>query len=267
MKKTKTISILTLVMLGLTLVQPTSASQTKSLVVIDAYFDSRIIGGNVSCITPQDQPCVDTTRPPYPRGFNNAINHGNAVVEVAKKQNSALKIIALSSADSNRPTNAGDFIPALLWIDKNSDKIAAVSFSGFFNNTAKECSPSTKNTAPYGGGDKADKIIRDLISKLKSKNIPVFVSTGNTMGTKISYPACILDTVSVGTGSKNSSGQIMSQYAFSETTDYLGLADVTYFTSPVFPVIPHTTSFSAVSVAAQWITKGTLTDRVVEVLQ
>ena len=186
MKKIKIVSVLVLSVLGLTLTQPTSAlvqsasiADVKSLVIIDAYFDSRVIGGNVSCTTPLDQPC----------------------------------------------------------------------FSGYFS-----ASPAR------------DKTIRDLISKLKSKNIPVFVATGNVRGTQIGYPASILDTVSVSTGSRDSLGVIQSGHAFNETTDYVASADVSNFTSPVFPLIPHSTSFAAVAVAAQWVTKGTLTDRVVSVL-
>ena len=171
------------------------------------------------------------------------------MVEVAKKQNPAIKIIALYSADSTRATNSAGFIPALNWVDKNSTKVAAVSFSGYFS-----ASPAR------------DKTIRDLISKLKSKNIPVFVATGNVRGTQIGYPASILDTVSVSTGSRDSLGVIQSGHAFNETTDYVASADVSNFTSPVFPLIPHSTSFAAVAVAAQWVTKGTLTDRVVSVL-
>ena len=256
MKKIKIVSVLVLSVLGLTLTQPTSAlvqsasiADVKSLVIIDAYFDSRVIGVNVSCTTPLDQPCLETAKPPYPTTFGNAVNHGNALVEVAKKQNPAIKIIALYSADSTRATNSAGFIPALNWVDKNSTKVAAVSFSGYFS-----ASPAR------------DKTIRDLISKLKSKNIPVFVATGNVRGTQIGYPASILDTVSVSTGSRDSLGVIQSGHAFNETTDYVASADVSNFTSPVFPLIPHSTSFAAVAVAAQWVTKGTLTDRVVSVL-
>jgi hypothetical protein len=265
MKKTKVTIIFALAALGLTLVQPTSASEVKSLVIIDSYFDSRVIGGNVSCITPEDKACVDAQNIKSPQGLNTAFNHGNAMVEVAKKQNPQMKITALYSANSNNFTNAGFFIKALEWVDKNSAKVSAVSFSGYFNGN-RECSPSTTNTAQYGGVKGADTTIRNLISKLKSKNIPVFIATGNKPGTKIDYPACIIDTVSVSTGSRNSSGQVVSGHAFNDSTDYVASADVYNYSSPVFGSLPHTTSSAAVAVAAQWVTKGSLTDRVVQVL-
>ena len=104
MKKTKVTVLFALAVLGLTLVQPTSASEIKSLVIIDSYFDSRVIGGNVSCITPEDKACVDAQNIKSPQGLNTAFNHGNAMVEVAKKQNPQMKITALYSANSNNFT-------------------------------------------------------------------------------------------------------------------------------------------------------------------
>lgn len=261
----KKIAIVILTSISLVLIQPSFANESKSLVIVDAYFDSRVINGNVSCITPENNPCVSTTKVPVPTSLLSPINHGNAMVEVAKKQNANIKIITLYSANSSSPVNAGNFINALNWIDKNSSKVSAVSFSGFFNGN-RECSPATANTANYGGVKKADQTIRTLILTLKSKNIPVFAATGNKPGTKIDYPACISDVVSVSTGDRNSAGQVVSGHALNENTKYVALTEFWNYTSSVFGLIPQTTSSATVAVATQWITKGTLTDKVVKVL-
>lgn len=261
----KKISTLIIAIFGLFFIQPSFALEEKSLVIIDSYFDSRTVAGNVSCVTPQDTACAYTAKLPLPVSFSNPANHGNAMVEVAKKQNTNIKIIALYSAGPNSPVNAGNFIEALRWVDKNSAKVSAVSFSGFFNGN-KVCSPATTNTAPYGGVVGADQTIKSLISTLNSKKIPVFIATGNKMGTNIDYPACITDSVSVSTGSRNNSGNIVSINALDNNTDYVASSEINNYKSSVFGSIPQTTSSAAVAVAATWVTKGTLIDKVVQVL-
>ena len=34
------------------------ATEKKSLVIIDSYFDSRVVSGNVTCVTPQGTACL-----------------------------------------------------------------------------------------------------------------------------------------------------------------------------------------------------------------
>jgi hypothetical protein len=85
------------------------------------------------------------------------------------------------------------------------------------------------------------------------------------MGTKIDYPACITDTVSVSTGGRNSQGTIVSVNAFDSNTDYFGSSDFSNYESSIFGLIPQTTSSSTVAVAAQWLTIGSLSDKVVPV--
>jgi len=251
--------------LCLALIQPAFALEEKSLVIIDSYFDFKVVGGNVSCVTPQGASCAYTAKSPTSTFLSNPVNHGNAMVEVAKKQNPNIKIIALYSSGPNNFINAGNFIDALRWVEKNSSKVSAVSFSGFFNGN-KVCSVSPTNTASYGGVRGADTTIRNLVLGLKSKNIPVFVATGNTMGTKIDYPACIIDVVSVSTGDLNSSGQLVSVNALDLNTDYVASSSVSNYTSVVYGLLPQTTSSATVAVAAQWVTKGTLSNKVVQVL-
>ena len=133
------------------------------------------------------------------------------------------------------------FIDALNWVNSNSSKVGAVSVSRYFNGN-KVCSPATTNTAAHGGVKGADATIRSLIANLKSKGIPVFVSTGNKPGTKIDYPACITDTVSVSTGELNSSGVLVSVNALDQNTDYVASSNLYSYQSSVFGLIAQTTS-------------------------
>jgi len=246
---------------------PSEAATPKALVIIDSYFDSKVYNADVTCITLANTACTDVVKTTSP-SFSNDINHGNAMAEVAKKQNQSLSIILLrATTPSSRAVNsvdAGNFIEALNWVNTNSTKVGAVSLSRYFNGN-RECSPASTNTAPYGGVSGADRTIRTLISTLNSKGIPVFVSTGNKMGTKIDYPACIPEVVSVSTGARNSQGTIVSVNAFDNNTDYFSLTEFSNYESSVFGLIPQTTSTAAVAVAAQWLTIGSLSDKVVPV--
>jgi hypothetical protein len=263
----KKITIAVAMGLILSLSTHTASAETKSLVIIDSYFDSKVYSTNVKCVTLQNIACTDviTTKS---TNISNAINHGNAMAEVAKKQNPNLPIILLRSATPNSRSvaemNAGNFIDALRWVDANSSKIGAVSLSRFFNGRGT-CSPATTNTASYGGVAMADKTIRLLIANLKNKGISVFASTGNTRGTKIDYPACITDTVSVSVGGFDGSGNVISSRAFDQTTDYVANFMVYNYSSSVFGLIPQTTSSATVAVAAQSLSFGT-PSKVVQVL-
>lgn len=240
------------------------AVDQKALVIIDSYFDSKVSAPNVSCITLLNEPCTDIVLANN-KPVSDVTNHGNAMAEIAKKQNPGLPIILLRGTTPNAKTapdmNAADFIASLRWVDANSSKVGAVSFSRFFNGKVG-CSPAATNTAQFGGIVVADKIIRDLIAGLKSKGIPVFAATGNKPGTRIDYPACITDTVSVSVGAVNSKGVVVPSHAYDLTTDYLGLYSVRYNVLN-FKNIAQSTSTATVAVAAQWITLGNISEKVV----
>jgi len=256
----KLITLIVVLLSTIVPIQSGSANQ-KSLVIIDSYFDSKVNSTNITCITLENKACTDIVTAKV-LSLSHDINHGNAMAEVAKKQNPNLSIVLLQSAPANARSvsavNAGNFIDALRWVDANSSKVGAVSFSRYFNGRSG-CSPSTINTAGvYGGVVEADKTIRLLISNLKLKGIPVFVSTGNTKGTKIDYPACINDTVSVSSGALNKSGAIVSNYAWDLNTDFFADYNVLSYKSSVFGFIPQTTSSATVAVASQYLSGATL---------
>jgi hypothetical protein len=248
------------VMFSTMVLVPSQATTPKALVIIDSYFDSKVSASNVKCITLANTECTDVVKVTTP-SLSHSINHGNAMAEVAKKQNSSLPITLLRSAPASARSvaevNAGNFIDALNWVNNNSSTVGAVSVSRFFGHANGTCRPNSVNTAPHGGVAKADATIRSLILTLKSKNIPVFVSTGNAPKKTVGYPACIADTVSV-TSPGNTSD------AFTDVSASLNNnAGIWNFNSPVLGLIPQTTSSATVAVAAQYLGLGLLPAKVV----
>jgi hypothetical protein len=258
--------IIALVAVLFSVVMPvqSQATESKSLVIIDSYFDSRVVSGNVACVTPQGTACLYTAKLPLPASLSHNTNHGNAMVEVAKKQNPSISIIAISAAGPATDVNAGHFIESLRWVEKNYNKVSAVSVSRFFNGPAT-CTPASTNTAQYGGVVGANQTIKSLILSLKDKGVPVFASTGNKAGTKIDYPACIVDTNSVSVGAMNRKGALVSAYALDINTDYLATSDVYNYKSPILGLIANTTSAGTVAVAATFATNAQLVGKVIAV--
>lgn len=255
MKKVITVvSILVASMLAI----PSSAAETKSLVVIDSYFDNRVSG--YECATIQGTACVNTITS-FPTSINNNINHGNAMLEVAKRQNPSITLIGLRAASTNSSAsdvNAGTFIEALKWVKNNSNKVSAVSISRFFNGVTA-CTPASTNTSSYGGVVGADLQIRSLIAELKASGIPVFAATGNVRGKAVDYPACILDTNSVSVGGLNKTGTLVSLYQYDANTDYFVTTAVLSYRSTVFGLIANTTSAATAATAAKYVSGNSLT--------
>jgi hypothetical protein len=241
------------------------AAETKALVVIDSYFDSRAVDSNVTCIViVKNVPCTDEVKK-FPTSMSDNLNHGNAMIAVAQRQNPSIKIIALRSASSpSSDVNAGNFIEALTWVNNNSGLVSAISFSRYFNGV-KVCSPASINTAPYGGVAGANQKIVALVNQLKSKNIPVFASTGNKMGKPVDYPACLLEVDSVGVGSLNSAGKLVSVYQHNTNTDYFASATVSSYITKL-GIVPNTTSAGTVSVATHY-SSGAVLPKVVAVIK
>lgn len=242
------------------------AADSKALVIIDSYFDSRAIDSNVTClIVLTKAPCTDDVKK-FSKSLSDNTNHGNAMIAVAQKQNPGLKIIALRSASSpSSDVNAGNFIDALTWVNNNSSLVSAISFSRYFNGT-NVCTPASVNTAQHGGVVGANQKIVALVSQLKAKGIYVFASTGNKMGKPVDYPACLPEIYSVGVGSLNSSGNLVSVYQFDQSTDYYASADVFSYSTTKLGLVANTTSAGTVAVASLYAS-GVPLSKVVSVIK
>ena len=256
--KMKKLIALVAVLFSVVVPVQSQAADSKALVVIDSYFDSRAIDSNVTCIVIVTKaPCTDELKK-FSASMSDNTNHGNAMISVAQKQNPNIKIIALRAASTpSSDVNAGNFIDALTWANNNSGLVSAISFSRYFNGT-KVCSPASNNTAPYGGVVGANKKIISLVNELKSKGIFVFASTGNKMGKPVDYPACLLEVDSVGVGSINSTGKLVSVYQFDSNTDYFAPGNVYSYEKTKLGIIANTTSAGTVAVAAQYVSGTTL---------
>jgi hypothetical protein len=245
------VALAVVAVLGIFFVQPAEANQGKSLVIIDSYFDSRSVKDNVVCITlSSNTPCIDERNAKIASPLSSNVNHGNAMIEVAKKQNPNIKIIALKSAGtSTADVNAGNFLEALKWINNNSSNIGAVSISRNLGTTkGSECIMPVRNIDAKTG----DQQIRSLISVLSQKNIPIFAATGNTFGsTKIDYPACISSVNAV------TAPGLADNTTVKYSADLVTLPGIgNNFSSTLFNLIPLTTSTATVAVATQYLVNG-----------
>lgn len=241
---------------------PTPVVNSKPVVIIDSYFDTRVTNTTIFCIATDK--CVNTAKPSA--RVSDAVNHGTAMAEVARRNNPEVPLVLLRSATvSNKGAvgilNGNDFLAALKWVDANSSNVSAVSFSyGLSGNMTK---PGECKLSPTGlvNIKIVDPAIRSTVASLKNKGIPVFVSTGNDSNRKpVAYPACITDTVSVSTFPVGNHDQ---------NTDYFGLLPEGKwnYQSASFGSIPQTTSSATVAVATQWQKGLTVTDKMVNVLQ
>ena len=256
----KTAIILGAILASLSL-SPAQAAETKSLVIIDSYFDNASV-----CVAISG---CNITLASKPTLISNPANHGNGMVEVAKRQNPDLKIVTVRSANTTaKATNemtTGDFVRALTWVNNNSSSVGAVSISRAFNGN-KKCYPNTAGTAEFGGASKADQIIRSLIASLSSKGIPVFAATGNKFGAPVDYPACLVETNSVSVGGLNKSGTVVSAFSFDTNTDYFVSSSVYSYKSPTMGLLPNTTSAGTAATAAKFVS-GLLDNKFVNVVQ
>lgn len=252
--------IIALSVLALSVTVVPAQAETKSLAIIDSYFDNASV-----CVATSGCNITLTSKPAL---ISNPANHGNGMVEVAKRQSPTLNIITVRSANTTaKATNemtTGDFIRALAWVNNNSSSIGAVSISRAFNGN-KACSPNTAGTAEFGGAVKADLKVKELIASLSAKGIPVFAATGNKFNGPVDYPACLPQTNSVGVGSLNKSGVTVSSYSFNADTDYFASASVYSFKSQLLGLIPNTTSAGNVAVAAKYVV-GSLDNKFVNVI-
>jgi hypothetical protein len=240
----------------------------KALVIVDAYFDSSKISGEVVDVCIAVSGC-DLTPTPV-AGVTSAYNHGTAMAELARKANPDVKLYLVRSASTIKNTRTGvvslklvsgnDFLNALRFVQSKKDEVGAVSFSYSMNGNmtkAGECRLST-----YGSVNVSvvDPQIRSTVAELKSAGIPVFAATGNDGNRKpVAYPACIPDVMSVASGGGNA---FLSSSNYDENTDFVGALPTrtSSYLSSIFNTIPNATSSATVGVASLWV-DGLVSDK------
>lgn len=192
----------------------------------------------------------------------NGFDHGTFMTSVAIKTNPNIKIVFVRVV-GNTPTAGRQIVNetalsrAFEWVQLNKAKfnIQAIAFSqGKHDNLAKSgnyCPKSTK--------------MRSVISRLLSIGVPTFAATGNNRDySRIDWPSCIEDTISVGGTSENGEIAIYSN-TDPVTMDFvaLGVLDNVSGVADVKSRIAGT-SVSTQIAAASWLalkqSKPTMSD-------
>ena len=241
---------------------PTPVINSKPVVIIDSYFDARVPNASIVCIATDK--CTNIAKPSAK--VSDAVNHGTAMAEVARRNNPIVPLVLLRSANVDKKgavgiLNGNDFLAALKWVDANSSTVSAVSFS--YNLSGNMSKPGECKLSPTGlvNIKVVDPLIRTTVASLKSKGIPVFISTGNDSNKKpVNYPACITDSVSVSTFPVGN---------HDANTDYFGVLPEGKwnYQSTSFGSISQTTSSATIAVATQWQKGFNVTDKIVKVTE
>jgi hypothetical protein len=260
MKKISFMFVAALAVSAVFTVAPAQA-ESKSLVVVDSYFDSRIGSTPIVCVT--GNPCLLDNRT-RSTSLTHPLNHGVAMVDAIKSKFSNVSVVALRTANATTEMNVGHLVSALQWAVANKQSVAALSVSRKMNGPSHNrngCDANATNTVHLGGKAKADLLVRSLIAELKANGIPVFVSTGNGSGSIVDYPACIVDTNSVSTGSLNKLGTVSSVDKFNGDTDYfVSIANDRFnIASSIFGLLPNTTSLATALAAGKYVSESSLT--------
>ncbi len=233
-------------------------AETKSLVIIDSYFNLSKLPSSVTQICVAADKCVNTAK--SSTSISDASNHGTAMAEIAIKQNPSLKVVVIRASDVSRfgtvsGVSGNTLLSALKWVEANSSTIGAVSFSYSLSGNMTKIGECKLSSFGLTNVSIVDPQIRNSINKIKSIGIPFFAATGNNGPTKpVSYPACITDTVSVGAGV---GGAYIPSSSRDANTDVIGSLPSGKFsyTSSIFGLIPQTTSAANVSVASKYLSE------------
>jgi hypothetical protein len=115
----------------------TTTRESKAIVIIDSYFDSSKISGDVVNVCIARIGCELTPNPIA--GVGSAFNHGTAMAYLARKANPEAKLVLIRAASATKHPRSGvvsmavingnDFLNGLRWVSSNKDSVLAVSFS------------------------------------------------------------------------------------------------------------------------------------------
>jgi hypothetical protein len=249
----------------------TTTKESKAIVIIDSYFDSSKISGDVVNVCIARVGC-DLT-PNSVAGFSSPSNHGTAMAYLARKANPEAKIILIRAASATKNPRTGvvsmaiingnDLLNALRWTQANQSTISAISFSYSISGNMRfgECKLSPTGSVNVGV---VDPQIRSTVLQLKNAGVPVFAATGNDSNRKpVAYPACITDVVSVAAGIGN---RVLPSSNHDAGTDHVAALpeNVFSYNSAVFGVVPQSTSSATATLAALWA-RGLVNEKVVGV--
>lgn len=194
----KKISVALLATLAAFSITPAQAEEQKAIVIIDSYFDSSAIDGDVVhvCVVEQ-RACDVVSQPRTPSQFEN-FNHGTIMADIARSSNPNAKLILIRAASlATSVVTPFNFNLALDWVESNASlhNIKSVSLSYNLGN-GDRCRPLA------GGHNITDlhNSILNNVNDLARIGVKVYAAAGNHSGSsaKVDYPACISEVVSVG---------------------------------------------------------------------
>lgn len=232
------------------------AAPGEKIAIIDSYFDTSKIAGDIQFVCLAKDKCVKKATPKPGLGTD-PVNHGTLMASIARHQNPTAKLVLIQTEEvsikgSISTLDGSDFINALTWIKANP--VSAVSFSyNLTNSNAKvgECKISAQGGSVTG----MDTSIRSLVATLKTSNIPVFAAAGNDNRKPLNYPACVPDVISVGSTGLASYHQagtdILASIVNKDNVNY------SLSVAPWFGSLTFTTSFATAAVAANYSIIGT----------
>lgn len=252
MKKLFSAVIAVFAIFGIAGTVPAQANE-KSVVIIDSYFDKSRLNGNYELVCLASDGCVNVAN--RARLGTDPAEHGTVMANIAFAQNPGAKFILIQTENVARgrvsQLGGNDFLNALNWVAKNTDRVLSVSFSYTLTGNATKSNPCALATVDRTNVRVVDPAIRSTVATLKQSNILVFAAAGNDARKPVAYPACIEDVVSVGV---TSGGKAISRY-HSTAADL-----VANLSGGRMPAIQFTTSVGTVIAATNSIVDNGILD-------
>ena len=241
--------------IAFTAMQPSQAEDQKVLAILDTAIDSSKFPSVIQevCFTSSaNQACTNgkfymegkgsASIPVWPKNRFSDVYHGHRMAKVALSADPNIKIVFIrvsnipasgNSANATEATLSG----ALKWVNENAEKysIDAVSISmGGIRTDSK-----TKVKTPHSGCNGS--ALTNHVATLSSKNVPVFVGTGNDGVDFVAFPSCVPGVIGVGSVTKDLSilvptvnrgnGLDLISVATVDVENYFGAIDISSGTS------------------------------------
>lgn len=256
-------------LIAITVSVPTTASaalksstlETPTLVVMDTALDTTLsqfkgkIAQEVCILEWKTCPNGDyfmegtgaATISPYAM-TKNGFDHGTQMVSAALSTNPNMKIVFIRIAGQNinydrQISTELTIVNSLKWVYLNKDKynIQAVTMSQGNHNlmSGSQYCPSTPDT-------------QNMVKSLISVGIPTFMASGNNRDyTRIDWPSCLPEVISVGAGTKNG----IELYSNHDPVllDYIGESRMQVLTPGEILKNATGTSIATQVVGASWI--------------
>jgi hypothetical protein len=186
---------------------------------------------------------------PYEIISRNGFSHGTQMASIAALANKDvniifIRVIAHNSMGYRMPTTESTLAEAMVWVKDNKEK---------YNIQAVSMSQGHHKLLYYRNYCPSAKLLQPVIYELKTMNVPVFFPTGNN-GDKdrIDWPACIADSIAVGSVDLNNNIATNSN-ADINLTDFYAKGVVKTYSVGNSSGISSGTSVAAQVAAAQWM--------------